>query len=180
VRRIILIAGLAVLVAWAPAGAEPAAEDRPVAAPEFPRGTSWVQGKPQTMASLRGKVVIVHFWTFGCENCMNNYPAYKAWQQKYAGKDVVIIGIHTPETAFESHFIRVRDNARKNGLKFAIVLDNKKILWKAWNNRYWPTVYLIDKKGLIRSRWEGELDSEKTKGEPLMREKIDELLAEKE
>src|SRR5262245_21084974 len=68
-----------------------------VTAPEFAQGTQWLQCKPLTMASLRGQVVVVHFWTFGCVNCVHNYPVYKAWQEKYAGKGVTIIGIHRPE-----------------------------------------------------------------------------------
>jgi thiol-disulfide isomerase/thioredoxin len=180
-RTMIFAAGLAaVLAPWGTARAEPGAEEKPVAAPEFPRGTRWLQSKPLTLAELRGKVVVVHFWTFGCENCMNNYPAYKAWQQKYTGKDVVLLGIHTPETPYESHLPRVSASARKNGLKFPIAVDNSKQLWKAWKNRYWPTVYLVDRKGLIRCRWEGELSSEMVQGEQLLRRKIDELLAEKE
>jgi thiol-disulfide isomerase/thioredoxin len=174
-----LVAALLLRRPPAQAEAEPPAEKAP-AAPEFARGTQWLQSKPLTLASLRGKVVVVHFWTFGCINCIHNYPAYKAWQEKYAGKGVTIIGIHTPEFEHEADVKRILAKAKQNGLKFPIAVDNDGQNWKAWKNRYWPSIYLIDKKGRVRHRWEGELDSATAKGEQLMRRRIDELLAEKE
>jgi thiol-disulfide isomerase/thioredoxin len=156
-----------------------APEEVRVAAPEFAKDTQWIQSEPLTLAALRGRVVVVHFWTFGCVNCIHNYPAYKAWQERYAGKGVTIVGIHTPEFEQEADVKRVRAKAEQNGLKFPIAVDNHRRNWKNWENRYWPSIYLIDKKGQVRYRWEGELDSATTKGERLMRQKIDELLAEK-
>src|SRR5260370_36779003 len=84
----------------------------PVSAPEFPQDTQWVQSEPLKLSDLRGQVVIVHFWTFGCINCIHNYPVYKAWQEKYANKAVAIIGVHTPEFANEADAARVRAKAR--------------------------------------------------------------------
>ncbi len=162
----------------AQAGAEAPQEMRR-AAPEFAPGTEWLQSKPLKLASLRGQVVVVHFWTFGCINCIHNYPAYKAWQERYRGKAVTMIGIHTPEFDSEADLKRVRAKAEQNGLKFPIAVDNNRQNRKNWNNQYWPSIYLIDKKGQVRYRWEGELDSPTTKGERLMRQRIDELLAEK-
>jgi thiol-disulfide isomerase/thioredoxin len=184
-RNIILSVGLiAVAVAGVLLLRRPAAHAEPegpekvaMAAPEFAESTEWLQSKPLKMASLRGQVVVVHFWTFGCINCIHNYPAYKAWQEKYDGKAVTIVGIHTPEFEGEADVKRVRAKAEQNGLKFPIAVDNASENWKNWKNRYWPSVYLIDKKGQVRYRWEGELD---TKGEKLMRQRIDEFLAEKE
>jgi peroxiredoxin len=174
----LLALGSAGVFLYHPEGrAEPEA---PGPAPEFAPGTQWLQSKPLTLASLRGRVVVVHFWTLGCINCIHNYPAYKAWQEKYADKDVTIIGIHTPEFEAESNVKRIQAQAEKNGLKFPIVVDNDRKNWTNWNNRYWPSVYIIDKKGKVRHRWEGELDFGKTKGSRLLSEKIDELLAEKE
>jgi len=155
-------------------------EKRPPAAPEFAKETEWLQSKPLTLAGLRGQVVVVHFWTFGCINCIHNYPAYKAWQEKFAGKGVTIVGIHSPETTGEADVKQVRAKAEKNGLSFAIAVDNRMQNWKNWNNRFWPTVYLIDKKGRVRYHWEGELDFGTMNGERLMRQRIEELLAEKD
>jgi thiol-disulfide isomerase/thioredoxin len=155
-------------------GAE--AEEMRSPAPEFAQGTKWLQSKPLTLGSLRGQVVVVHFWTFGCINCFHNYPAYKAWQKQYDGNGVTIVGIHTPEFDREADVARIRAKAEANGLKFAIAVDNDKQNWKNWGNRYWPSVYLVDKRGQVRYRWEGELG---THGERLMRQRIDQLLAEK-
>ena len=166
-----VIAGRRLLVLG---GAE--AEEMRTAAPEFAEGTKWLQSKPLTLASLRGQVVVVHFWTFGCINCFHNYPAYKAWQKHYDGKGVTIIGIHTPEFDNEADLASVRAKAERYGLKFAIAVDNDKQNWKNWGNHYWPSVYLVDKRGQVRYRWEGELGTE---GERLMGGRIDELLAEK-
>jgi thiol-disulfide isomerase/thioredoxin len=185
-RQLLLPFGLfamvltAVVLFWRMAG--PAEADRPAtmsqAAPEFARGTQWLQSKPLTLGSLRGQVVVVHFWTFGCINCIHNYPAYKSWQAKYAGKGVTIIGVHTPEFQGETDVRQVRAKAAQYGLKFPIAVDNDRQNWKIWQNRYWPSIYLVDKKGRVRYRWEGELDSATTKGERLLRAKIDALLAE--
>jgi peroxiredoxin len=115
-------------------------------------------------------------WTFGCINCIHNYPAYKAWQDRFAGRDVTIVGVHTPEFASEKVVASVRQKARENGLKFPVVIDNDNQTWRAWRNRYWPAVYLIDRQGFVRYHWEGELG---TDGEKTMRGRIEELLAEK-
>jgi thiol-disulfide isomerase/thioredoxin len=146
--------------------------------PEFPPGIPWVQSEPRRLADLRGRVVIVHFWTFGCINCIHNYPVYKAWQEKYAGKEVTIIGVHTPEFTHEADVIRVRAKARENGLKFPIAIDNESRIWKSWNNHAWPSIYLVDKKGQVRYRWDGELHSRDQEGRQFA-SRIDELLAEK-
>jgi thiol-disulfide isomerase/thioredoxin len=148
-------------------------------APEFRGVTEWVNSEPLSMAKLRDKVVLVHFWTNGCYNCVNNYPHYKAWQERYAGKDVAIVGIHTPETAGEHNIERIKVQASKNGLKFPIAVDNDGSNWKAWKNRYWPTVYVVDRKGIVRYGWEGELSYKGADGEEKVRKLVDELLLER-
>jgi thiol-disulfide isomerase/thioredoxin len=173
-----LVLGVAFLLRRPPAQAE---ADTPTngkgSAPEFPPGTQWLQSKPLTLASLRGQVVVVHFWTFGCINCVHNYPVYKAWQEKYADKGVKIIGVHTPEFANEADVASIRAKARENGLKFPIAVDNDSRIWKTWENHYWPSIYLIDKKGRVRYHWDGELHLENAEGRPFVSH-IDELLAE--
>jgi peroxiredoxin len=147
-------------------------------APELRDVTDWVNSEPLSMAKLRGKVVVVHFWTNGCYNCVNNYPHYKAWQERYAGKDVVIIGIHTPETSGERHIERIKAQASKHGLKFPIAVDNNLSNWNAWENRVWPTVYVVDRRGVVRYGWEGELSYKGAAGEETVRKAIDALLLE--
>ena len=148
-------------------------------APEFRGVTEWVNSDPLTMAKLRGKVVLVHFWTNGCYNCVNNYPHYKAWQERYADKDVVIVGIHTPETSGEHDIQRIKAQAAKHGLKFPIAVDKEGANWKARNNRYWPTVYVVDRKGRVRYGWEGELSYKGADGEEKVRKLVDALLLER-
>jgi peroxiredoxin len=148
-------------------------------APEFRGVTQWINSEPLTMAKLRGKVVLVHFWTNGCYNCVNNYEHYKAWTERYADKDVVIVGVHTPETSGERDVARIKAQAAKHGLKFPILVDNNLSNWKAWNNRCWPTVYVVDRRGRVRYGWEGELNYQGAKGEETVRKLVDKLLLER-
>ena len=149
-------------------------EPRP--APEFTGVTDWVNSKPLKLADQTGKVVVVHFWTNGCINCIHNYPHYRAWQDKYKdNKNLLIIGIHTPEFDAEKDVDRIKDRMAKNKLTFAVAVDNDKANWKAWGNQYWPCIYLVDKTGSIRYHWEGELGDD---GYKRVTAQIDELLAE--
>jgi thiol-disulfide isomerase/thioredoxin len=151
-------------------------EDAP--APEFSAGLEWLQGGPLKLADLQGRVVVVHFWTNGCLNCIHNYPVYRAWQEKYDAKKVSIIGVHTPEFAREAAPDLIKKKAAANSLKFPIVLDPESKVWKAWGTQYWPSIYLVDKKGGVRYRWEGELHLDTPDGKQFAA-RIDELLDEK-
>jgi hypothetical protein len=93
---------------------------------------------------------------------------------------MTMIGVHTPETADEAKIGRVKQKVKENGMTYPIAIDNGYKNWQAWDNHYWPCTYLIDKKGLVRYRWDGELNWNGVKGEALMRAKIEELLAEKD
>lgn len=153
-----------------------------VAAPELAERpeSEWINSKPRKLADLRGRVVVLHFWTFGCINCIHNQPHYKSWQERYARKGVTQIGVHTPESDGERDVEQVREAARKAKLDYPIVIDGDGQIWKTWGNRWWPCTYLIDKRGVVRYRWDGELNWKEARGEELMRKRIDELLAEPE
>jgi peroxiredoxin len=151
----------------------------PALAPEFDGVSTWVNSAPQTMKELRGRVVVIHFFAFGCINCIHNYPWYREWQDAYDPNKVAIIGIHTPETQAERDVDQLRASVEKNQLKFAVAVDNDKKIWQAWSNSIWPSVYLIDKRGVVRYWWYGELDWQGAGGQHLARKRIDELLAEK-
>jgi thiol-disulfide isomerase/thioredoxin len=168
---------LGVWVAAALATAARPADVEP--APELTGITAWVNSEPLTMAGLRGRVVVVHFWTHGCINCIHNYPALKRWQTKYADRGVTIVGVHTPEFDREKDLERIKAKAKENGLTFAVAVDNDAKTWRAWRNQYWPCVYLVDRRGRVRYHWEGELNYKDQKGEEVMGRHIDELLAEK-
>lgn len=179
-------AGLAAVLLSRPMAAVPAphpdpspADDdwTPYPAPELKGATDWVNTKAVTMADLKGKVVAVHFWTNGCINCVHNYPHYRAWQEKYKEKekDFVLLGVHTPEFDAEKSVDRIKERMTKNKLTFAVAVDNDLAVWKAWQNRYWPAVYLVDRAGQVRWRWEGELGDGGYKD---LTKRIDGLLAE--
>ena len=147
-------------------------------APELARITQWINSKPLALKDLRGKVVVLHFWTFGCINCQHNLSYYNRWQTDFAKDDMQIIGVHTPETAGEADEKHVRTRVGELGIKYPVAVDNESATWKAYKNRYWPSIYLIDKQGHIRYRWDGELEYQDSGGDKSMRARIKALLAE--
>jgi len=146
-------------------------------APELVDSGEWINSRPLTLESLKGKVVVVHFYAFGCINCIHNYPWYREWSDRFQGKDVTIIGIHTPETSAERESESVRRKAVDEKFTFPILIDGKGGNWNAWGNSMWPSVYVIDQRGYLRYFWPGELKWQGTDGEKLMRERIESLLA---
>lgn len=143
------------------------------------RGVSeWLNSAPRTLAELRGKVVALHFFTYGCINCIHNQPAYKDWHERFADQDVLVLGIHTPEGESDRVVENIRKAIEKQGIKYPVAIDNQKESWTAWANNIWPAVYLIDKEGFVRYWWYGELNWQGAQGEKFFREKITELLAE--
>ena len=146
--------------------------------PELVESGGWLNSVPLTMKELTGKVVVVHFYAFGCINCIHNYPTYREWQERFRGKDVVILGIHTPETAAEQDTASVSRKADDAEWDFPVLIDSTKANWNAWGNSMWPSVYLVDRRGYLRYFWPGELKWEGATGDVWMRERIEELLAE--
>ena len=132
------------------------------AAPDFRGITSWFHSKPLTMRELRGKVVLVDFWTYSCINCLRTLPHLKAWWRDYSKKGLVIVGVHTPEFAFEAEPGNVGAATKQLGVKWPVALDPKYETWKAYNNQYWPAEYLIDKHGDIRNQHFGEGEYDRT------------------
>ncbi|MFM8634163.1 MAG: redoxin domain-containing protein, partial [Planctomycetia bacterium] len=147
-------------------------------APELVDSGEWLNSEPLTLESLAGKVVVVHFYDFGCINCIRNYPTYVDWQERFRDKNVAIIGIHTPETAAGKDSETVRKKAEEAAFRFPVVIDGAKSNWNAWGNSMWPSVYLIDKRGYLRQFWPGELKWQGATGDVWMRERIEDLLAE--
>ena len=147
-------------------------------APEFVNTNEWINSAPLEMAAQRGKVVVLHFYACGCSNCIHNYPTYREWQRQFKGRNVVMIGVHTPETSMERQVSFVRMKATEERLSFPILIDGKGENWDAWGNSMWPCVYLIDKQGYLRSFWAGELKWQGNNGDEVMRERIETLLKE--
>lgn len=105
---------------------------------------------PLRLAALRGNVVLVEMWTFGCNNCRNVIPSLRGWHEKYAAKGLVIIGNHYPEFSYEADLEKLKQAIIDLEVPYAVAQDNEGKTWQAYHNRYWPTLYLIDKKGHIR------------------------------
>jgi thiol-disulfide isomerase/thioredoxin len=148
-------------------------------APEF-MGDIWLNSeKPISMASRKGKVTLVHFWTFACYNCKNNLPAMARLTAEFKSKEVITVGIHTPEIAIEKDVEQVKKNVVKLGISYPNVIDGEYKNWKAWKTNVWPTLYVVDKQGVIRGGWIGELNYNNQNGEGKMRSLINQLLAEK-
>lgn len=147
-------------------------------APEFEGVTEWINSPPVTLGQSRGKVVVVHYYAFGCINCIRNLPHYNGWFDRFRRDDVVIVGIHRPETDAERDIGQVRRKAAEAGMRYPVAVDNDSRNWDAWANRVWPSVYLIDKKGFVRYWWYGELNWQSSEGESWMRARIAELAAE--
>ena len=129
-----------------------------VPAPDFVGGGPWFNtgGKALVMADLRGKVVAVDMWTAGCINCLNTLPYVKQWDATYREKGLVIVGVHSPEFQHEHSQQYVQQAIAKQDIRYPVVMDNDFRIWKAYKNAYWPTLYLIDKKGAIRYSHIGE------------------------
>lgn len=125
-------------------------------APEFVGITGYINTEELMLADLRGKVVLVDFWTYSCYNCVNTIPHVVGWHEKYADRGLVIVGIHTPEFAFEKDPDNVRAAVEKFGIRFPVLQDNDYQTWKAYENRYWPRFYLVDTEGYIRYSHIGE------------------------
>ena len=147
-------------------------------APELVDSAEWLNSEPLTLESLAGNVVVVHFYAFGCINCIHNYPTYLDWHEKFRDKKVVLLGIHTPETSAEEDSAAVKAKAEGAAFKFPVLIDNEKANWNAWGNSMWPSVYLVDKRGYLRYFWPGELKWEGATGDEWMGAQIEELLAE--
>lgn len=111
---------------------------------------------PLRLAGLRGSVVIVDFWTYGCINCQHVIPSLRAWHTQYGAQGLVIIGVHYPEFDYEADLQNLRAAIARLDVPYAVAQDNNALTWTAYGNRYWPTLYLIDKQGHLRFRHIGE------------------------
>ena len=119
-------------------------------APELTNAIWLNADSPLRLVDLRGNVVLLEMWTFGCINCQHVIPSLKDWHHKYAGQGLVIIGNHFPEFSYEADLENLKDAVAKNGIEYAVTQDNQGKTWQAYRNHYWPTLYLIDKQGRIR------------------------------
>jgi cytochrome c biogenesis protein CcdA/thiol-disulfide isomerase/thioredoxin len=144
---------------------DPSQLDQPVSlrtygqAPDFTGTQDWFNtpgGRSLSMSDLRGKVVLIDFWTYTCINCIRTLPYLEAWQQRYGREGLTVVGVHSPEFPFEKDAGNVRDAIRQNHLTYPVVQDNDLATWDAWGNQYWPADYLVDAQGNVRDAHFGE------------------------
>ena len=142
----------------------PAAAELPIEGdlPSLDSATEWLNTAPLTADGLRGKVVLVDFWTYTCINWLRSLPYVRAWSEKYKDQGLVVIGVHTPEFEFESDIDNVRRAAADMRVDYPIAIDNDYAIWSAFNNHYWPALYFVDAQGHIRHHQFGEGDYEQS------------------
>jgi len=124
--------------------------------PPLTGATAWLNSAPLTPASLRGKVVVIDFWAYSCINCLRAMPYVNAWYRHYKDSGLVVLGIHSPEFAFEKDIDNVRAAVKKFDIQYPVALDNDMTIWKAFSNKFWPAHYFVDAKGQIRGHHFGE------------------------
>jgi len=130
--------------------------------PELTGGVAWLNSAPLSSRAMRGKVVLINFWTFTCINSLRALPYAKEWSVKYKSSGLLVIGVHTPEFSFEKVQTNVETATREHDVTYPVVMDNNYEIWRAFSNEYWPAFYLIDAKGQIRYQHFGEGNYETT------------------
>jgi thiol-disulfide isomerase/thioredoxin len=125
-------------------------------APDFVGLGNWFNSAPLKLADLRGKVVLVNFWTYGCVNCVNTLPHVTELYAKYKDRGFVVVGIHTPEFPFERSASNVQTALKRHGITYPVAQDNDSQTWNAYRNRYWPAQYIVDQNGKIVFQHDGE------------------------
>jgi thiol-disulfide isomerase/thioredoxin len=125
-------------------------------APNFAGISNWFNSAPLNIASLRGKVVLVDFWTYGCVNCVNTLPHVTELYAKYKDRGLVVVGIHTPEFPFERSAANVQAALKRHGITYPVAQDNDSQTWDAYRNQYWPAQYIVDQNGRIVFHHDGE------------------------
>jgi thiol-disulfide isomerase/thioredoxin len=124
--------------------------------PSLASATAWLNSEPLTPSSLKGKVVVIEFWTYTCINWLRTMPYVRAWAEKYRDRGLVVIGVHSPEFEFEKNLDNVRRMSKQLGVDFPVAVDSDFGIWRAFNNEYWPALYFVDAKGRIRHHQFGE------------------------
>jgi thiol-disulfide isomerase/thioredoxin len=130
--------------------------------PSLSGATEWLNSQPLTATGLRGKVVLIDFWTYTCINWLRSLPYVRAWAEKYKNQGLVVIGVHTPEFEFERNVDNVRRAANEMGIAYPISIDNDYVIWRAFRNRAWPALYFVDVQGKIRHHHLGEGEYEQS------------------
>ena len=157
-----ILAALCLCIAGCSPGANAGQASAPAPAPEFTGIERWFNSPPLTMAGLKGRVVLVEFWTYECINCLHVMPHVKQWHQRYHDQGLVVVGVHTPEYDEERVAANVKAAIERFGIQYPVAQDNGYGTWDAYGNRFWPAMYLVDRDGKIVYRHYGEGDYDVT------------------
>lgn len=125
-------------------------------APEFAGIDQWLNSDALTLRGLAGRVVLVDFWTYSCYNCVNTLPHVVGWYEQYRNQGFTVVGVHSPEFAYEKSTRNVAQAIRQHGIRYPVAQDNRFATWKAYDNHYWPAFYLVDKRGTVMRQHFGE------------------------
>lgn len=163
-----IIRSLCLLALLSIGAASPAEDEK---APEFTQAQAgyWLNSPPLTLAGLRGRPVLIEFWTYGCVNCLRTLPWLKAVHDRYAQLGLAVVSVHTPEFPHERDVGHVRAAVRKHGIRYPVMIDNDFAYWRALGNRYWPAFYLLDGEGRVVARTFGELHEGQPSGDAFER-----------
>ncbi len=168
-------------IAPSPAVASPAVTPSPALAakpagrqiPEIQGIETWLNSDPIKLSEQKGKVILLQFWTFGCINCQRTLPSIIKWHKDYASQGLLVVSVHAPELAFERSINNVKKAVQQRGITYPVAIDSNFITWKAFDNQYWPHLFLADRQGILRYDHVGEGAYEQTE------QKIRELLSER-
>jgi cytochrome c biogenesis protein CcdA/thiol-disulfide isomerase/thioredoxin len=169
-----IISAMAMSATNLPQGAAPLPVEGEL--PPLSGAVGWLNSPPLTPAQLRGKVVLIDFWTYSCINCLRTLPYLRSWYERYKDRGLVIIGVHAPEFAFEKDQDNVRRAVQQLGIRYPVAIDNDYAIWRAFNNQYWPAHYFVDAAGRIRAHHFGE--GSYAESEQTIRQLLDEASAQ--
>ena len=147
-------------------------------APELRPGGEWLNGPPQALAALRGRVVLVSFWVHSCTNCHGSLPFLRRLVERFSGDGLTVVGVHTPEFDSDHAVGPLRDAMNRDEVTWPVVQDNDFATWQEYRVRAWPTFVLVDRSGFVRGRWIGEISARFPSGRVPVQEAIESLLAE--
>lgn len=134
-------------------------------APEFSHIKAWLNSQPLTIESLKGKVVLLDFWTYSCTNCIRTLPHMRVLHAKYSGDGFVVVGVHTPEYEFEKSLDNVADAVKRFRIAYPVAVDSENVTWRLYGNEFWPRQTLVDARGRVRWEHAGEGDYDRIEEE---------------
>ncbi|MFJ4440837.1 thioredoxin family protein [Pseudomonas sp. NPDC089422] len=158
-RRLLKVGGVALaLVGLGLAAGQLMARDNYGAMPSLAGASQWLNSPPLDAPALKGKVVLVDFWTWDCINCQRSLPHVNEWARRYADQGLVVVGVHTPEYDYEHDVGQLKRKVASLGIAYPVAVDNDYQVWNAWGNQFWPAHYFVDRKGQVRHVHFGEGD----------------------